>query len=210
MASPINDPPMQQALNRFERRLSLPEKWKFVVVHCEENNNPKLKKKFREHKHTSVLELYHATRDIDPSVVMHSIMTSGFRPGTKGNKGYGIYLANHSRYSFNWGNGYHVLICHVINDPKLVERYRSEIYSPTWDSEYVVKDNTIIYPLYYLHYDVIIPNRHTGQWYNEIKMGYVEHGTFGCAKCDIKDQHGDYRRCDCKFDTIDQRDIVLL
>jgi len=201
-------------IQRFEKRLSLPDNWKFVVINYEENRTAINQSKQVALKHKQpILELYHVTRHYDPEVVLLPLLRDGFskeKAQRSGNKGNGIYFANHSRYSFNWGSGYKVLICYVVNDPELVERYRSEIYSPIWDSEYLVKDSKLIFPAYYLHYDVIIPNRSTSDWYNSIKMGYVKHGEFGCSKCDVKNEYGFYRRCDCKFSNIDDRDIIQL
>lgn len=57
-----------------------------------------------------------------------------------GNKCNSIYFEYHSRNSMCWKRCENpIIICDVISDEKYVKKYRSEIYSPIWNSEYVVK-----------------------------------------------------------------------
>lgn len=146
-----------------------------------------------------MLELYHSTRYSDYEERINSMLLNGIiiQYNNYNNKGYGIYLANHSRYSIHWSYSQHVLICRVIYDEKYVNRYRSEIEYPNWNSEYVITKEDLIYPLYFLEYDVTIPQ-------NEYdNFGYTKHGNFGCEICDkIKD------RCDHKFNSYDTKDVV--
>jgi hypothetical protein len=118
-----------------------------------------------------------------------------------------VYLANHSRYAWNWsGTRNPVLICDVIADDERISRFRSEIYSPTWNSEYVISDPVLVYPRYILSYE--IDGVITLEMHDQI--GYVKNGKFGCVPCDSKvfgNLKGD--RCDCKLDpTVDPLDVV--
>ncbi len=119
-----------------------------------------------------------------------------------------MYLANHSRYSWNWASPRNpVLICEVIADEERISRYRSEIFSPIWNSEYVVKDPELVYPRYILNYKIEgkIPRQIIDQ------IGYVKHGNFGCVPCDSEVISRNHKgiRCDCKLEPkIDSRDII--
>lgn len=194
---------------RFEERLYLPSTMKFKLIDIEENNNPELKEKFLSQitGTSQILELYHVCRN-DAEANTKSILQKGFYPSYNpyNNKGTGTYFANHGRYSLTWA-GQHapVLVCHVIynKNDKLVERYKSEIYSPgSASSEYVVKNPLIIYPAYVLRYQI------EGGFDRSHNFGYVKHGGFGCFKCDTKNEYGNFKRCDCKYDEIDQSDII--
>lgn len=196
---------MDLAVQRFIERLSLPDGLSFKLVDCSENANDAMRDEFSRQKGVyEVLQLYHAQTGRDNS---ESICNTGFRYSYYGNKGIGVYLANHSRYSWNWaGSSLPVLICDVIADDKRISRYRSEVYSPTWNSEYVVADSKLIYPRYILRYEIM------GEMSREVvdQAGYVRHGEFGCVSCDSI-VFGDRRgiRCDCKLcPTIDLRDVV--
>lgn len=152
-----------------------------------------------------IMQLYHAQRDRDHS---ESICRSGFHCSLYGNKGVGVYLANHSRYAWNWASPRNpVLICDVIADDERISRYRSEIISPTWDSEYVVRAPELVYPRYILKYEI------EGKVPFEIldRIGYVKNGKFGCVPCDTKviwDWKG--IRCDCELKPkIDPQDLHL-
>ena len=139
--------------------------------------------------------------------IANSIEKNGFWISLYGNKGPGVYFANHSRYSLTWGLR-NVMICDVIADPRYVKRYKSEIISGSkqgMDSEYVVTDPSIIKPKYYIEYkynkNVVID---IIKYHND--NIFVPHGQFGCSKCDLIKT-----RCDCEqVPVIDQNDILTV
>lgn len=198
------DPAMSKAIERFVSRLSLPTGGRAQVLDCRFNTyvSPYFQSAEKTHQ---VIQLYHAQRGIrDHS---DAICREGFNVTLFGNKGSGVYLANHSRYSWDWAfPGNPVLICNVIVDPEQIQRYRSEIYAPEWDSEYVIKDPRIIYPKYILHYKI------EGCWTAEIRkqIGFVEQGHFGCSVCDHQVIGGIKGvRCDCPLmPVVDSRDLI--
>lgn len=189
--------------DRFITRLSLGELSKYSpkveIISIEEN-----KKKFDiwedKSKHKKILTLYHATDELKN---YRSIMEHGFYIGSACNKGYGVYLANHGRYSAFWTGGEYVLACDVIYDKDKVKRYRSEVKCESYDSEYVVTDTSLLYPRYLINYKLTIDK----EYYREYGL-YVKHGTFGCSKCDPVNRYGHSRRCDCPFKEVDERDFV--
>lgn len=196
---------MDQAIQRFVARLNLPDGFSFMLVDCRENENDVMLDKFNNKRRANkFLQLYHAQRDSDHS---GSICNTGFHCSYYGNKGVGVYLANHSRYAWNWASPKNpVLICEVIADEERISRYRSEIFSPTWDSEYVVNDPELVYPRYILKYKIEwkMPRQTLDQ------IGFVKHGEFGCVPCDSK-LFGNRKgtRCDCELEPkIDPRDVV--
>jgi len=152
-----------------------------------------------------ILQLYHATRCITTN---KSIMENGFIIGSACNKGRGVYLANHSRYSAFWAgcnNG--VLVCDVIYDYDHVKRYKSEIKSPIFNSEYVVTNPRLIYPRYLINYDLHITWPNTQE---QFPAGWVDHGKFGCPRCDSNDNFYHMPcRCDCPHDSYDSNDLQL-
>jgi len=197
---------MDQAIQRFVTLLNLPDGLSFTLIDCRENENHIMLDKFNNRNRVNkILQLYHAQVDSDNS---ESICNRGFHFSIYGNKGVGVYLANHSRYSWNWASPRNpVLICEVIAKKGRISRYRSEIFSPIWDSEYVVKDPELVYPRYILKYK--IEGEISRQTIDQI--GYVKHGEFGCVPCDSKVFGGNYKgtRCDCNLEpTIDPRDVV--
>jgi hypothetical protein len=134
--------------------------------------------------------------------IVNSIEQNGFYPSLfRGNKGRGIYFANHSRYSLLWAKQ-NVLICDIIADEQYINRYKSEIMSGSdiTNSEYVISNSSIIYPKYFLQYKIN----------NKIKLqlpdfGFVPHGNFGCNICDKL-----VKRCDCKqYPIIDKNDYIF-
>jgi len=214
---------MDRAIQRFIMRLSLPDSLSIRLIDCRENNNDTMLDKFNSQKRAykvsqlyntlkasnnadpiKILQLYHGQSDSDNS---ESICNTGFHHSCYGNKGVGVYLANHSRYAWNWaGTRNPVIVCDVIADDRRVSRFRSEIYSPTWNSEYVVNDPVLVYPRYILRYEIdgSMPREIPGQ------IGYVEHGKFGCVPCDSK-VFASWKgsRCDCKLvPMVDPQDVV--
>jgi len=158
------------ALQRFTERLSLPVSWKLIVNRF--NTIQNMEKQSAAGR--PIIQLYHAINELGHSnKIIESIMQHGFRIGPACNKGYGVYLANHSRYSLNWACKQPVLICDVIYEPSEVKRYRSELMSPHWDSEYVVTNPKLILPRYVLEYDIQRPN---DEWLPEGTYGYVPRG----------------------------------
>ncbi len=187
------------SLNRFISRMSLNESNKFIIKSIRYMPPSKNFIKLKENK--PVLELYHKTRETDynGNWDFNSIIKNGFMLSRHGNKGYGVYMANHGRYSYSWG-GYdilgnnNVIICEVIYDPQDVFRYRSELVSPNFNSEYRITNPDLIYPKYFIEYNV------EGK---KTSYGWVDHGNFGCPKCDINKT-----RCDCPLDGYDEFDLV--
>ncbi len=179
---------MHPVVCRFLDRLAQPSGAIFRVINFR-TYSPK----------TNCLELYHCLRN-DYSMTYEeqivSILKHGLQPSWLGNKGSGVYLANHGRYSLRYA-GYKspVLICHIQPGPH-VECYRSEVASEsTYTCEYVITDSTKIHIAYVLNYVV------TDIDYSQLEL-YVDHGHFGCSTCDPKNI-----RCDC-LQQIDDRDYV--
>lgn len=184
---------MQTSITKFITRLSLPKNFTFRLRNCTEIEN-----RYSANS-MATLELYHACRGGMKSA--HSIITNGFDINHRGNKGYGVYFANHSRYSAFWaGWNNPVIICHIRGDTKYIKRYKSEYKSPHWDSEYVVTDQDLIFPKYILEYT--LENNDVTNDFNE--LGYVVHGNFGCDICDKK-----IIRCNCRqFPTLHPDDLI--
>jgi len=87
---------------------------------------------------------------------------------------------------------------------KSIQRYKSEVISPIYDSEYVVNNPSLVYPVCIIDYELKTD-------FNKIFQSgtiYVEHGNFGCAKCDLKNDFGFSQRCDCAYNDIDNNDII--
>lgn len=100
------------------------------------------------------LQLYHVVRD---NSHVQSIFKHGFNY-TDGNKGGGVYLANHAWYAMYWGGTeYQVIVCDVPLDA-VVDRYISEVLGPDpmlFDAEYVVRDSTRVCPRAAFGYQVL-------------------------------------------------------
>jgi|SRR3989338_3409519 len=195
-------------INRFIERLRLPKNFTFIAKNLVENKNEKLYNQYTNNLfENKTLELYHTVRsspidrDINP---YDSIMHNGFYISPNiNNKGRGVYMANHGRYSWLWGScgkNRKAIICNVIADPDLVERYKSEIYSEIYDSEYLIKDTKIIYPKYFLEYEIL------GDESLSNIQGFVKSGKYNCKKCDKISI-----RCDCKqYPIFDEKDFIQL
>jgi len=174
-----------------------------------------------------VLELYHALSSSQAPESIASIFLHGLHAGSACNKGYGVYLANHGRYAWNWG-GDHVFICHVVDAPGTLRRYRSEIYSPQagCDSEFVFTATNatnaaglLLLPVACIHFERQVVEPTTGpEKRNDVqsKDGFVQHGTFGCESCDgfefvASDGHvlDKGKRCDCEqYPTVLAQDVI--
>jgi hypothetical protein len=135
------------------------------------------------------IELYHSTRNEDSYSVFVSICTKGFRVGPACNKGYGVYLANHGRYSLFWGNrnfdgSRHIMVCRI--KVGHLHQFWSEIISSneTFCHEFVVPNPEYVWVSHYIEYNVIIPKS------IDIPI-FVEHGNFNCTTCTT--------RCDCEL-----------
>lgn len=192
-------------IKRFINRLSLPNNYNCQVLSLYENNNQHLRNQFSQKiKEHGLLELYHSSRG-DQFGASKSILEQGFkiRHGD-GNKGNGVYLANHSRYAWLWGGPY-VIVSDVIAQSSSIQRFKSEIASGSnlHDSEYLIKDPTLIYPKSIIEFKVT-----TKSDTNAIDLydfpRFVEYGQFGCSLCDPKKI-----RCDCQqYPTIDGNDLL--
>lgn len=189
---------MELIVNRFIDRMNI--NGIFNIINIEENKNQKLLEKWLDLKENNkVLQLYHSIRDFDYLEKKDSIFNNGFYIGCADNKGYGVYLANHSRYSAFWAGSYTgVLVCDVIYDSKYIKRCKSEIYSPIHDSEYVVSKPELIFPRYYIKYS----------FETDENVPYVKRGYFNCVKCDTPNEFGYSVRCDCPFDNVDDNDFI--
>ena len=192
---------MHNSINRFIQRLFLNESHTFELISIVENNRPN---NFKKNNNT-VLELYHTIRNSDYKDIFEKIKENNFTYGWYGNKGEGIYMANHSRYSFGWGYNddgiRNVIISEIIYDKEYVKRYNSEIYSPYFKSEYKITKPELIFPKYFITYRINFLEKN---WYKLYEnWGYVEHGKFGCNNCDNL-----IIRCDCELDSYDEFDII--
>lgn len=189
---------MQAAINRFVHRLSLPEKSKFILEWCQGIDNAMLESRFEQirirYNKAPIIELYHSSR-YDQSHIDY-ICRYGLAIGAYGNKGPGAYLANHGRYSWAWaGTNLPVVICDVVAADDIVKRYKSEIMSPVYDSEFRVINNSAVLPRYLLKYSV----KSDECIWDEDKFGFTKPGNFDCTVCDKKSY-----RCDCvRFPTVD-------
>jgi hypothetical protein len=189
-----------KAVDRFITRLHLPADVKVNIQSIRELN-------CKPTKSHSMIELYHSPRctqfGVELDDVITSIETNGFViHNTTANKGKGIYFANHSRYAWLWG-GSTVMICHVLDNPSHIKRYRSEVESgsTSCNSEYVVNNPDIIYPQYLLKYSI---DRSVISSVIKSDSIYVKHGFFGCIACDKLQ-----KRCDCPLHpTIHPNDII--
>lgn len=194
---------MNNSIQRFVDRLNLKDEHKFNLINIEINEVNEIPKIFKNCE--TKLELYHSSRDCDYKEIFQKIKKNNFIEGLYGNKGPGIYMSNHSRYSFGWSYSdseiYNVIISEVIYDEKYVKRYRSEIYSPNFNSEYKITKSELIYPKYFILYK--IDNLEKDYYKNYKNWGFVKHGSFGCEKCDLK-----VVRCDCELESYDEFDLI--
>src|ERR1700761_2712946 len=102
---------MLSSIIKFNNRISLPKYFNFKLKFAQVNDNNEMLKNFKKHKKNKpVLELYHASRD--GLTAVNSVLKYGFKLSSGGNKGKGIYLANHGRYSIWASYPYHVIVCH--------------------------------------------------------------------------------------------------
>lgn len=204
---------------RFVNRLHLPTSSIIHITRLDENinkrtyNNNIFTKFFGIfQKKPLLLQLYHSTRYVSEDKIQ-SIFQNGLFPGSACNKGYGVYLSSHSRYSYLWGDSKwdrqndifvkHVFICNVIGKQSSMNKYISEIYSPKNNWEYVVSDHDIVYPKYYMEYFV------TPQDCIKSERGWTN---ATCPACLAQNEHIEicFRRCDCEqHPTIDPEDIIV-
>lgn len=148
------------------------------------------------------LQLYHTSRQDNPETI-ESIFKNGLKIGhQRGNKGNGVYLSSHSRYSYSYQN-HHVFICNVDiqSNPLAIKRFRSEIYSPYNDYEYVIQDPSIIQVHSYLKYRISAKDKIDIRWNNVCCENCPEHVK--------KYTDPSWKRCDCElFPTIINEDVV--
>jgi len=200
---------MESSITRFSNRLSLPKHLDFKLKSIVGNYNKQVIQNFNNKcKNKQILELYHSSRK---SEAINEIMEKGFviTNSRGGNKGVGIYLANHSRYSMWAGNPFHVFICHVIADNNFVKRYKSEINStkcivPKWDSEFVVSEPELILPKYLLMFDIEknINCSEDSRWDD---FRYVNKDEWNCDNLECKRKW----RCDCEQHPLVQKDDLV-
>jgi hypothetical protein len=166
---------------RFRDRLFLPNNCAFQLKEVHFNLLP-----IPEWvKHNSV-ELYHATRS-DPKNAFHSICKNGFQIGLGNNKGFGVYVADHGRYSLFWGstteeNYHHVMAfrCKV----SALHQFRSEIESGSreFNSEFVIRDPLDIWASHFISYTIDNPEA----------IRFPVFVNIDCLKC-VR------TRCDCEL-----------
>lgn len=188
---------LENAVNRFISRFN--PKVDITIINVIENNNLEMLNNFNLSANGKpIVQLYHCTEKYKEKY--ESIFNNGFFVGPACNKGYGVYLASHSNYSYSWGGRNHVFICDVIVDEKHVGKYFSEIYSPTNNWEYVVSDRKLVFPRYLVEYSASNRTEEIRDWTNAI-----------CPTCpEYKHKlEESFRRCDCKqFPTADPEDII--
>ena len=167
--------------------------------------NPNVEMQDAFHKlstNKTVLQLYHCTEPDTYKTRAESIFKNGFYIGSSCNKGYGIYLASHSNYAYNWGGRNHIIICDVIAEEPHVSKYFSEIYSPKNNWEYVVAKPNLVFPRYLVEFKASNLENHAHIWTNALCPTCPEHKR-QMEKC--------FHRCDCKqYPTADPEDIVTL
>ena len=181
-----------RVMERFLERISLHSKTNLKKISITENNlfSPTSLKEFKKlAKNKTTLELYHCNgRDYKDNI--NSIFKDGLFPGSASNKGYGIYLAAHSNYSVKWGGCNHAFVCEVIMDDAFVTKHISEIYSPTHNWEYVVKNRFLVYPKYLIEYELEMDDYRLEKIYtNAICEDCPDYKKAFKEEC--------YRKCDC-------------
>jgi hypothetical protein len=172
-----------KAAKRFQEKLFLPKEYTFDLKKVLINLQPITEWVLNNNS----IELYHATRNQDSHSVFMSMCTKGFRIGPACNKGYGVYLANHGRYSLFWGNrnfdgSRHVMVCRV--KVSSLHQFHSEISSGNdiFCHEFVVPNPEDVWVSHYIEYNVTIPK--------SMKIPvFVEQ--FNCKVC--------FQRCDCEL-----------
>ena len=92
---------MHKSILRFEKRLSLSNLFKFKLIECFENNNNNLFNKFNEKNilNNQIMKLYYVSRNGMIQLILFPKIDFSYRIIIFCNKGYDIYLTNHSRYS---------------------------------------------------------------------------------------------------------------
>lgn len=139
------------------------------------------------------LLLFHGIRECNTvrrNEIIKNIKQQSLVAGSSGNKGYGIYMSNYSRYQYSWlGTDFPVIASLVAADPNRVTRYRAEFANSC--SEFVIRDPRIILPIALINYKVSGVTREDVYGPN-VPTAYVKYGNFGCAKCDAA-----RIRCDC-------------
>jgi hypothetical protein len=193
---------MLASIIRFHERFSLPSHLEFKLKSASEINNKTLLDCFNKHRteNKPILELYHSSRFGETAI--NGIIKNGFRTTELGNKGPGIYLANHAKYSIWAGYPLHSIICHVVADDNFVTRFDSEIKSVPWSSEFVVINPELIYPKYILHFQIKNNNMNIPIMNN---FEYIKKNKQNCTSDDCKKKW----RCDCpRYPLVLKNDIV--
>lgn len=147
---------------RFRDRMFLPQNSKLEIINLIKNRNKTLEQQWcKKINHNSkILELYYVCREdffSEYNNGAESILKHGFTfCELYKTKERGVHLLNHSRYFLSWiGDIVPVIVCHVIcNDDEDIKRYKSSIYSPGKNSEYIVKKFDLVYPMYMIKYKV--------------------------------------------------------
>ncbi len=135
------------------------------------------------------LQLYHVVRSNEH---VDSIFKHGFE-ASDGNKGVGVYLANHALYGIRWaGDDFSIIVCDIplcqVESTQNVKRFYSEVTGPLdCNSEYVIHPK-LVFPQLAFNY------KKTNQPI-DIRACFTERGKFGCPTCDPK-----MIRCDCLLD----------
>ncbi|XWV24726.1 putative ORFan [Tupanvirus deep ocean] len=194
---------MLPSIIKFTDRISLPKNTTFKLKSAQINENGNLLNKFNKHRNgKQILELYHSSKF--GTTAVNFILKDGFKLSFGGNKGNGIYLADHGRYSVWAGYPYHVIICHVIADQKYVKRFKSEIKSEPWNSEFLVTNPDLIYPRYVINYE-LESNKNTNDKSVWTWLRYVNKNEWNCKneKCVIR------QRCDCEQHPLILKDNIV-
>ena len=190
-----NDPAINRFISRFHPNVDV------TIKNVIENSNMKMRNTFHKlSKNKTIVQLYHCTDPYNYKERTASIFKNGFYIGSSCNKGYGIYLASHSNYAYNWRGRNHVLICDVIVEEEHVSKYYSEIYSHKNNWEYVVSKIELVFPRYLVEFSASNFNSKENIWTNALCPTCPEHKRTK-DKC--------FHRCDCKqYPTADPEDII--
>jgi hypothetical protein len=191
------DTPINRFISRFHPGVQV------TVTNVTENSNIPMREAFQSlAKNKTILQLYHCTNPDNYNERTTSIFANGFYIGSSCNKGYGIYLASHSNYAYNWGGRNHVIICDVIVNEDFVSKYISEIYSAKHNWEYVVTKSELVYPRYLVEFNTTNLDDNVQIWTNAL-----------CPMCPEHKRRQDkcFHRCDCKqYPVADPEDIIYL
>lgn len=228
-----------ESIERFKQRLTLPDHIKFSCNSIIQNYNDKAKNRFNSlkfHTGSPTLELYsHIPLDtkIDYDEYQATIIKDLFNRGNVsvqdifGNDTKKIILTNNPRHPITLESDFTsrsklVMIFNVLYSKDQISRYRSQYYSPEYNSDYVIwpfKDlcYAMIYPLYLMEYTINFEpllKEKIDEEFRECKTTRYDHNRIHSflRKHNISDSDIEeviYKQMQNRFDSYDERDVTL-